>query len=120
METLWQNIRRYWNNTDVNRRLFEMAEQFEPDIVISDFEPFCGWWAFRRRIPCIYIDHQHILTMAKLEGAAAGPGRLQTHCVVRGYHSFAQCYVGLNFFRVETRTPRLVPVNPVIRRQVMA
>jgi uncharacterized protein (TIGR00661 family) len=119
IKTIGQNIKEYRAGSSVNQRLFEMARQFEPDLVISDFEPFCGWWAFRRRIPCVYIDHQHILTLARLEGIPRGWGRLQTDCVVRAYHSFAQCYVGINFFRVEVKTPRLVPVNPVVRRQVM-
>ena len=38
-----------------------------PVTVISDFEPFSAWWAWRKNVPFISIDHEHMLTLCKLE-----------------------------------------------------
>ncbi len=57
ISTLVDNIVQYRKGFLTNRRLFSRAvSDFGPDLVISDFEPFSAWWAFRHRMPCVFVD----------------------------------------------------------------
>ncbi|MBN2593845.1 MAG: hypothetical protein JXA81_10085, partial [Sedimentisphaerales bacterium] len=67
-ETLKHNLLKLPEANRINDELFkEHFEPFDPDLVISDFEPFSAWWAWRKRIPFISIDHEHMLTLCKLD-----------------------------------------------------
>jgi len=67
-ETLKRNLLKLPEGNKLNDELFKKHfEPFEPDLVISDFEPFSAWWAWRNRVPFISIDHEHMLTLCKLE-----------------------------------------------------
>ncbi|MHC4310349.1 MAG: glycosyltransferase family protein, partial [Planctomycetota bacterium] len=67
-ETLKQNLLNLPEGNKLNDALFrEHFEPFGPDLVISDFEPFSAWWAWRKNVPFISIDHEHVLTLCELE-----------------------------------------------------
>jgi uncharacterized protein (TIGR00661 family) len=118
--TLVDNIVKYHKGFLTNRRLFSRkVKQFAPDLVVSDFEPFCAWWADRHRVPCVFIDNEHVLTMAKLEDVHGWRDRVHAKTVTRGYHTRAKAYVIMNFFSVPLKTRKAVLANPVIRKQVM-
>jgi uncharacterized protein (TIGR00661 family) len=118
--TLMDNIVKYHKGFLTNRRLFSRkVKQFAPDLVISDFEPFCAWWADRHRIPCVFIDNEHVLTMAKLEDVPGWLDRVHAKAVTRGYHTRAKAYVIMNFFTAPLKTKKAVFGNPVIRKQVL-
>jgi uncharacterized protein (TIGR00661 family) len=120
IRTLMDNIVKYRRGFLTNRRLFsQKVWQFQPDLVISDFEPFCAWWAARHRVPCVFIDNEHLLTMAKLENVPGWRDRVKAVVVTRGYHTRAKAYVIMNFFSAPLKTKKAVFANPVIRKQVM-
>jgi len=120
ISTLVDNIVHYRKGFLTNRRLFSSAvADFAPDLVISDFEPFSAWWAFRHRMPCVFVDNEHLLTMAKLEQVPGRMDRLKARVVTRGYHTRAKAYVIMNFFKAPLKSRRAVFANPVIRKQVM-
>lgn len=117
LATAWQNIRDYRKGLGVNRGLFRnQVRSFRPDCVISDFEPFCSWWAWRNRIPCVSIDHEHMLTMQAIEPIANHrKGRVMAQMVTRCYHARADAYIILNFFKSPLKNPRAVLTPPVVR-----
>lgn len=118
--TLVDNLVKFPEGFLTNRRLFShKVTQFGPDLVISDFEPFCAWWADRHRVPCVFIDNEHVLTMAKLEDVPGRRSCIKAQAVTRGYHTRAKAYVIMNFFRAPLKTKKAVLANPVIRKQVM-
>jgi uncharacterized protein (TIGR00661 family) len=118
--TLVDNIVKYHQGFLTNRRLFSRKVKcFAPDLVISDFEPFCAWWADRHHVPCVFIDNEHLLTMAKLEGVPGWLDRVHAKAVTRGYHTRAKAYVIMNFFSAPLKTKKAVFANPVVRKQVM-
>jgi uncharacterized protein (TIGR00661 family) len=118
--TLADNIIKYRKGFLTNRRLFsQKVKTFAPDLVISDFEPFSAWWAFRNRVPCVFIDNEHLLTMAKLDKVPGLVSRIKADIVTRGYHTRASAYVIMNFFTAPLKTQKAVLANPVIRKQVM-
>lgn len=105
----------------INKDVFtEFGTRFRPDLVISDFEPFSAWWAWRNRIPCVSIDHEHLLTCCEIEpDASSWKERTMAKLVTRAYHTFADAYVILNFFKtpVLNKATRVVP--PVVRQSVL-
>ncbi|HNS23055.1 MAG TPA: glycosyltransferase family protein [Sedimentisphaerales bacterium] len=64
VKTLSTNLSRVFQNRRTNLELYrKVFEPFSPDLVISDFEPFSAWWAWRHGIPFVSIlntfhDHQ--------------------------------------------------------------
>lgn len=104
-----------------NRRLFsQTVKTFKPDLVISDFEPFSAWWAWRNGVPCASIDHEHFLTCCRYEtGGTAWKDRAMAKVVVRGYHTFADAYVVLNFFKTPLLNKNAQLVPPVVRDTVL-
>ncbi len=121
-KTLMENIFNYPSshakNADVFKNIFE---PFAPDLVISDFEPFTAWWAWLNKIPYISIDHQHVLTMCKLQHDSKDMfSRLAAHFVTKYYYTGARNYIILNFFKAQLTNKKAILLPPVIRQQVLA
>lgn len=121
LSTLWRNVVDYTKGYATNRRLFEQEVQmFKPDMVISDFEPFSAWWAWRNKVPCLSVDHEHLLTLARMDKEPRyRVERWMANVVTRGYHTFANTYIILNFFNVPLRNTSAVLVPPVVRPIVL-
>ncbi|MBN2512499.1 MAG: hypothetical protein JXB18_06135 [Sedimentisphaerales bacterium] len=119
--TVLQNLSSYRKGREINQCLFsEIAQEFRPDLVISDFEPFSAWWAWRNRVPCISIDHEHLLTCCAVETERAlWKERTMAQIVTRGYHTFADAYIVLNFFKVPVKNRSASLVPPVVRNAVL-
>lgn len=103
-----------------NRTLYrDVLGPFEPDLVISDFEPFSAWWAIRNGIPFISIDHQHLLSQCRID-RAAGPwtARLSADVVTRCHYTGAAAYIVLNFFAAPVKNANTILAPPVVRPQV--
>jgi uncharacterized protein (TIGR00661 family) len=116
-KTLQQNIQSFLEGGGpLNRKFFKCADQFKPDIVITDFEPFVARWAQKREIPCISIDHQHFLIHCELERPKANYFEQGlTNTVIRSYQIHADAYIILNFFKVAVKHKRAKLAPPVIR-----
>lgn len=115
--TTWQNVRDYRRGFGLNRRFFkEQIRSLKPDLVISDFEPFSAWWAWRHRLPCISIDNEHVLTLCDLDPIPNHrKDRFLAKAVTRGYHTWADAYIIMTFFKAPVKHSRAVLVPPVIR-----
>lgn len=121
LRTLRQNLTDYPRGWAANRQLFSKhVRPFKPDLVISNFEPFSAWWAFRHRVPCLSIDHEHLLTLGRLDSEPCyRRERWMAKIVTYGYHTFADAYIVLNFFNVPFRGGSSVLVPPVVRPAVL-
>jgi uncharacterized protein (TIGR00661 family) len=121
LKTVLQNLSGYRRGFLTNSRLFaDVASQFRPDLVISDFEPFSAWWAWRNRVPCVSVDHEHLMTCFRFETAGLSwKEQAMAHLVTRGYHTFADAYVVLNFFQASVVNKSACMVPPVVRDRVL-
>jgi uncharacterized protein (TIGR00661 family) len=115
--TIWKNLKALPSGNRLNKRLFEQVyEPFKPDLVITDFEPFSGWWAWYHRVPFISLDNEHMLIMAKLEHRLRNIGPRATSMLVTRLHCIgAKAYVIMNFFKAPLKRQSAVLVPPVIR-----
>lgn len=117
LKTLKSNISYYKNSHHKNLELFrETFEPFDPDLVITDFEPFSAWWAFLNKIPYISIDHEHFLTMCKLEHNVSDVfPRITSNLVTKFYYAGAAAYLILNFFKTPVKSKKAIITPPVVR-----
>jgi uncharacterized protein (TIGR00661 family) len=120
--TVTANVSRFLRDPRTNSELYsQVLEPFDPDLVISDFEPFSAWWAWREHLPFVSINHQHVVTLCDIEHEPAEwLPRLHAHVVTRCHYFGAAAYVMLNFFRAPVRHPRGVLAPPVVRPAVLS
>jgi len=117
LATIKKNLFAFPRGHTLNKRLFKQHfEPFGPDLVITDFEPFSGWWAWRHGVPFISIDHEHFLVMCKLEHKLRNTfSRLNGTVVARCHYVGASTYIVINFFRVPVKKSCVVLAPPIIR-----
>lgn len=115
--TLACNVKAYSKGSSENRKVFrEDFDPFCPDLVISDFEPFSAWWAWRHGVPCISIDHEHILSLCDLEFSPHDwTSRMVADVATRFVHPQADAYLILNFFKTSVHHSTAVLTPPVVR-----
>jgi len=119
-ETLKTNLLNLPEGNKQNDELFKQYfRPFEPDLVISDFEPFSAWWAWRNRVPFISIDHEHMLTLCGLEHQAKNWfSRMTASMVTECYYVGAVAYIILNFFETPLKIDTAILAPPIVRPMV--
>ena len=115
--TFVRNLTRMARANTHNRRLFKQVYQsFSPDLVITDFEPFTGWWAWRHRVPFISLDNEHLLTACRLEHRLRHLiPRVTATAVTKSFGIGAATYVVTNFFDAPLKHGRAVLAPPIVR-----
>ena len=121
-ETLKRNLVNLPDGNKQNDKLFKKYfEPFGPELVISDFEPFSAWWAWRNRVPFISIDHEHMLTLCELEHRSKNWfSRITASVVTECYYVGAVVYIIVNFFKTPLRIDSAILAPPITRPIVMA
>lgn len=101
----------------------ELLRDFEPEVVISDFESFSYLFAKVRRLPVISIDNMQIISRAVLNvvvpKAERGNYRLARN-IVRAKLPRSQHYFVTTFFDLALRKPNTTLVPPIIRPEILA
>lgn len=119
--TVWKNLSRFPGGRRVNKQLYnEVYKPFNPDLVITDFEPFSAWWALRNRVPFISINNEHTLIFCKLEHKLKNVvQRIQAGFVTRCHYVGAKAYVVINFFQAPLKNDKAVLAPPIVRPIIM-
>ncbi|MHB8066898.1 MAG: glycosyltransferase family protein [Desulfobaccales bacterium] len=104
------------------RRVLDLMESFQPDAVISDYEFFLPRACRLLSVPCLSIDHQHVIT-ASSHPIPWGeyPSYLATSLSVKLLFSRATDYLVISFFQPEVRAglkAKILP--PLLRDTVLA
>jgi uncharacterized protein (TIGR00661 family) len=117
LATVWKNLSQLRRANRLNRELFEQVYRpFRPDLVVTDFEPFSAWWAWRNRVPFISVDNEHLLIMCKLDHRRRDLfHRFNATVVVRFHYVGARAYVVTNFFEAPLRNRAAVLAPPLVR-----
>jgi uncharacterized protein (TIGR00661 family) len=104
------------------RKYRELLCDFEPDLVISDFESFSYFFAKWRRIPVISIDNMQIISRAKLDVAvpASERGNLTVaREIVRAKLPRSYHYLITSFFELPVVKENTTLVPPIIRPEIL-
>ena len=117
LRTLAANLAQLRDRRGADKELYsKVIEPFDPNVVISDFEPFSVLWAWRHGVPLVSINHQDMLTMCELDHP---PGqrlaRLSAQLVTRCHHVGTAAHVILNFFCAPVKHALGVLAPPVVR-----
>src|SRR5690349_5625249 len=68
LQTVMQNLQGAVAGWPQNvRTYFELAEEFKPDVVVSDFESFSYLFAKNHRLPVISVDNMQVINRCKHE-----------------------------------------------------
>lgn len=103
------------------RGLRAALEEFRPDLAVTDYEFFLPRAARSLGLPCLSLDHQHVLTKCRQEPL---PGqslnRLATTAFIRLLFSRASRYLVTSFFPAQPLGPDTEVLGPILRRDVLA
>src|SRR5215467_9555536 len=105
------------------RAYFDLAEKFQPDVVISDFESWSYLFGVNHRLPILSVDNMQIIdrcTLAPeiLEGLGA---EFQlTKAIVKAKVAGAAHYYITTFFYPPTRKPDTTLHPPILRPEILA
>jgi uncharacterized protein (TIGR00661 family) len=115
--TIKKNIRAFPKGHKVNVELFKKEiKPFKPELILTDFEPFSAWWAWRNKVPYISIDNEHVLTHCRLEHKLKNINyRINSFFVTKFYYAGASSYLVMNFFKAPMKSKDAVLAPPVIR-----
>jgi uncharacterized protein (TIGR00661 family) len=104
------------------REVRRAAEDFKPDVAITDYEFFVPRVAHAMRLPCLSVDNQHAITLGRIAfPVRQTPSWLATYLAIRLLFSSSDQYLISCFFEVPLRTPsgsvRWMP--PMLRAEVL-
>ena len=87
------------------RQILDLMDRFQPDVTMTDYEYFLPQASRRAGVPCLSIDHQHVITCCRHPVPwTQYPSYLSTSYAVASLFSRATDYLVISFFRP--------PVNP--------
>ncbi len=100
------------------RRLAGVIERFQPDVCISDYEYFVPLAAKRAGVPCLSLDHQHIITLCRHElPATVWWDMNSTSASVNWLFSNCTDYVAISFYQPPLKSGVRAVVCPPIHRE---
>jgi uncharacterized protein (TIGR00661 family) len=101
---------------------FRLVSQFEPQVVISDFESWTYLYGQNHRLPILSIDNMQIINRAKHpeEILAGHQASFQlTKAFVKSKLPFCEEYFITTFFRPELRKDRTSLFPPILRPEIL-
>lgn len=92
---------------------------YKPSIVITDFEPFCLYWAKVFGVSCITLDNQHSITHTAIDVV---PGQwlpeLYSRAVIHSFLPFPSKILITSFFSAPVLTENSLLFPPLIRYEI--
>lgn len=119
LRTLGYNLRMlpaYYRSLQTLRRVFD---DFQPEVVISDFEPMCARLATARGLPLISLDNQHRMRFMEYDS----PARLRrdrwvTERVIRAMVPKPDVALATTFFQGPVKNSHTFLFPPILRTEV--
>jgi len=99
-------------------RLEKLIREFKPDRAISDYEYFVPIAAARAGLPCLSIDHQHVISCcAHQVPARYWADYLGIRASIRLLFSACSDYLAISFYQPPTKPGARARVAPAILRE---
>jgi uncharacterized protein (TIGR00661 family) len=122
-ETVLQNLRGAISGWPENiRQYFKLIDEFQPDVVVSDFESFSYLFARNHFLPCISVDNMQVINRCKHDPALlAGhedPFEL-TRSIVKAKVPGCFHYLVTSFFYPPVRKERTTLVPSILRQEIL-
>jgi uncharacterized protein (TIGR00661 family) len=120
--TLWAGLRVKSRAHRIKHRILEIMDHFQPDVTMTDYEYFVPQVARQVGVPCLSVDHQHVITCCRHPVPwRYFPSYLATRWAVVSMFSQATDYLAISFFRPEVLPGvRAKVLPPLLRESVLA
>jgi uncharacterized protein (TIGR00661 family) len=100
------------------RRVLDLMDRFQPDVTMSDYEYFVPQASQRLGVPCLSLDHQHVITMCRHPIPwTQYPSYLSTRQAVAAMYSRATDYLVISFFQTPVRPGARAKILPPLLRE---
>lgn len=110
--TIYSNLAVQSRSRTYIKQILQLMERFQPDVTMSDYEYFVPRAARLAGLPCLSVDHQHVITSCRHPVPwAQYPGYLATAWAVKTFFSRASDHLVISFFRP--------PVQPGVRARIL-
>ena len=123
-KTLWSNVLTGLAGIPQNiSAYFKLVEEFEPEVVVSDFESWTYLYGKLHRLPVFSIDNMQIInrcTHPKEIIAGHEEDFLITKTFVKSKLPFCDHYLITTFFHPEIRKPDTTLFPPILRSEILA
>lgn len=101
-------------------RVAALAEDFQPDIIITDFEPVTAAIAHRYHLPLLSIDNQHFLTNTKVTYPARFAASAATAmAITRLIINRADQYLVTSFITTPLKNKKTIIIPPILRQAIL-
>jgi uncharacterized protein (TIGR00661 family) len=119
-ETIYDNFKKVIEQSRSWKKILDRFRQFNPDLVITDFEPLTSLLAKVQRTPLLSFDNQHQLIRTRVKI----PSRYQKDLladklVIRSMVRRANHYLITSFFETPVIRKNTDLVPPVVRQEVL-
>lgn len=118
-QTFLRNIKDVPQDLGHNLRLmYNVAKEFKPDVIISDFEFYSNLLSKILRIPLISLDNMHVITQCELDVSEEfRKDRLSAVGVVKSFIQRPSYYLITSYFFPPVKNPQKVKMFPPILRE---
>jgi uncharacterized protein (TIGR00661 family) len=118
--TLWNASRVLLHRHAIRKVISSIVKDFDPDIILTDYEYFTPLVAMNLGLPCVSIDHQHILTHCHYQVPHSQRfSRFLTCSIVNKLYSFSSEFLIISFYNLPPKNPETTTVfPPLIRKDV--
>jgi len=119
--TLASNLRVRSRSRFFTRQLLDLMERFQPEVTMSDYEYFVPRAARLAGLPCLSVDHQHVITCCPHDVPwRQYPSYLTTRWAVNAFFSEATDFLVISFFRPSPQEGvRAKVLPPLLRESVL-
>ena len=103
------------------RLLYNISNEFKPNVIISDFEFYSNILSKIIRVPMISIDNMHVMTHCKIDVPKKfSRDKLKAESVVRSFIMRPQKYLITSYFYPEIKNKEKVSMYPpILRKEIL-
>ena len=100
-----------------------MVDEWEPEVVVTDFEPLSGVYARLSRTPLVCVDNIHMIDRCKHDKEIVGAEHADfamARAITRAMVPTAGDYLVLTFFKPPIMRGRTTLIAPIVRPEIEA
>ncbi len=118
--TIYSNLTVRSRSRTYLQQIFQLMDRFQPNVTLSDYEYFVPQAARQAGLPCLSVDHQHVITGCRHRVPWAQYfSYLSTAWAVKTFFSQASDYLVISFFQPPLRPGVQATILPPLLRETV-
>lgn len=101
----------------------KVHRDFDPEVVVSDFESFTYYFAKFHRIPLVSVDNMQVINRCRMDVTIPSEERESYHlakAIIKAKVPFCDRYLVSAFFQAQPRKERTEIIAPILREKILA